>query len=147
MSSRATNKPQRIICGVTRAGMNCTAWNSVLAKALTNRPSDMPSSALPTASAITRRRRAGNLHVEQAERDSRGDECLHGGHERECQSVAHQQVELGERQGHEALQRSRGSLAQHRDRRDHEHRDEREHADQRPTHVLEAGWVLLQRDT
>ncbi len=33
--------------------MNCTAWNSVRANALTNRPSDIPSRAFPTASATT----------------------------------------------------------------------------------------------
>src|SRR5918992_369872 len=33
--------------GSTKAGMNYTAWNSVLANALTNSPSDMPSTALP----------------------------------------------------------------------------------------------------
>ena len=35
------------------AGMNCTAWNSVCANALTNRPSAVPRTAFATASAAT----------------------------------------------------------------------------------------------
>ena len=35
--------------GARTAGMNCTAWNSVCAKALTNRPSAVPSTASTTA--------------------------------------------------------------------------------------------------
>ena len=34
---------------MTKAGMNCTAWNSVSAKALTSRPSAVPSTASTTA--------------------------------------------------------------------------------------------------
>ena len=45
ISSRGTSRPQSRNCGSTNAGMNCTAWNSVAANALTNRPSAMPSSA------------------------------------------------------------------------------------------------------
>ena len=49
-------------------------------------------------------------------------------------AVAEQQVELGERQRHQALERPGRPLAQHRDRRDQEHRDEREEPDhRRPT--------------
>ena len=53
ISSRATNSPQRRICGKTTAGMNCTAWNSVSAKALMSRPSVLPRTAFATASRTT----------------------------------------------------------------------------------------------
>ena len=69
ISSRATKSPQSSSCGKTIAGMNWTAWNSVRAKALTKRPSDIPSSALPTASATTSGGRAGDVEAEQAEGD------------------------------------------------------------------------------
>ena len=59
--------------------MNWTAWNSVRAKALTNRPSDMPSSALATASTTDQRGRAGDLEAERAEGDGARDRRLHGG--------------------------------------------------------------------
>jgi hypothetical protein len=38
-----------MIWGKTTAGMNCTAWDSVLANALRKRPSAMPRTAFPTA--------------------------------------------------------------------------------------------------
>ena len=47
--SRGTNSPHSSSCGTTTTGMNCTAWNSVRAKALQNRPSATPSTALTTA--------------------------------------------------------------------------------------------------
>ena len=53
MSARATKSPQSRSWGKTSAGMNWTAWNSVVANALTNRPSDIPSRALPIASRTT----------------------------------------------------------------------------------------------
>ena len=36
-----------------KAGMNCTAWNSVVARALTDRPRAVPSSASSTATTTT----------------------------------------------------------------------------------------------
>jgi len=53
ISSRATKRPQSKIWGRTIAGMNWTAWNSVSAKALTNRPSVLPSTAFATANTTT----------------------------------------------------------------------------------------------
>ena len=49
MSSRGMNSPPRMICGKTSTGMNCTAWNSVVAKALASRPRAVPSTASTTA--------------------------------------------------------------------------------------------------
>jgi hypothetical protein len=49
--SRGTNSPASSSCGSANAGMNCTAWNSVRAKALANSPSAMPSQA---SSSVTR---------------------------------------------------------------------------------------------
>ncbi len=49
MASRGRKRPHSRICGITRAGMNCTAWNSVRANAETNRPSAQPRTALATA--------------------------------------------------------------------------------------------------
>ncbi len=43
-----------MICGSSTAGMNCTAWNSLVAKALRKSPSPTPSRALQTASVTTR---------------------------------------------------------------------------------------------
>ena len=51
--SRSTNRPQSRSCGSTNAGRNWTGSNSDRANALTNSPSDMPSTALPIASAIS----------------------------------------------------------------------------------------------
>ena len=45
MSSRSANRPHSSSCGRTTAGMNCTAWNSVRANALTKSPRAMPRSA------------------------------------------------------------------------------------------------------
>ena len=43
-----------MICGKSAAGMNWTAWNSLVANALRKSPSATPSRAFPTASATTR---------------------------------------------------------------------------------------------
>ena len=51
--------------------MNCTAWNSVVANALTNRPSEIPSSAFATASATTIQTGPGDVEPEQPERNRR----------------------------------------------------------------------------
>ena len=53
ISSRGTRSPPRRICGITTAGMNWTAWNSVVANALRKRPSAIPRSAFATASRTT----------------------------------------------------------------------------------------------
>jgi hypothetical protein len=38
-----------------KEGMNCTAWNSVRANALTNSPSDIPSTPFAIASSATQK--------------------------------------------------------------------------------------------
>ncbi|GAB3335898.1 hypothetical protein GCM10027452_09310 [Micromonospora halotolerans] len=53
ISPRGTNSPQSSSWGATTTGMNCTAWNSVRAKALQNRPSATASTALIAAIMIT----------------------------------------------------------------------------------------------
>ena len=91
--SRATNSPQRSICGRTTTGMNCTAWNSVRANALQNRPSATPSTALaiairmtsPTLPLVFRSRRV---------RHPAGDRGLDRGGETERDAVREQQVSL-----------------------------------------------------
>ena len=47
------NSPHSRICGITTAGMNCTAWNSVRANAETNRPSAVPRTASATATTVS----------------------------------------------------------------------------------------------
>ena len=47
--SRTTSRPHSRNCGSTKAGMNCTAWNSVRANPLASRPSAVPSTASATA--------------------------------------------------------------------------------------------------
>ncbi len=54
ISSRGTNSPQSSSCGATTTGMNCTAWNSVRAKALQSRPSATASTAFSAAIMMTR---------------------------------------------------------------------------------------------
>src|SRR3954452_16422710 len=48
ISSRGRKSPHSRSCGITTAGMNCTAWNSVRANAETNSPSAVPSTASAT---------------------------------------------------------------------------------------------------
>ncbi len=48
-ASRGTNSPHTSSCGITTSGMNCTAWNSVVANALTKSPSAHPSTPSTTA--------------------------------------------------------------------------------------------------
>ena len=52
--------------------MNWTAWNSLVAKALRNRPSATPSSAFATASATTRPGEPCDGHAKQSEGDGGG---------------------------------------------------------------------------
>ena len=136
--------------GSTTAGMNCTAWNSVDANALTKRPSAIPRIAFPIASTTTTQTGPTLWRSSERERDRRDERRLERGHEREGEAVAHEQVELRERQRHQPLERARRPLAQHRDRGDDEHRDEREQAEQRAADVLEdqlpAGEELVQQD-
>ncbi len=46
-------QPHNSSCGMTITGMNCTAWNSVRANALHNRPRATPRTAFSTAMRIT----------------------------------------------------------------------------------------------
>ena len=117
--------------------MNCTAWNSLVAKALRKRPSPTPSSAFETASATTR---SGDPTVSTPSGPNATSEVTRGlgrREQRESQPVAAEQVELRERQGHQPLERAAGSLAEHRDRRDEEHHDQRKEADERHGDALE----------
>src|SRR3990172_4816840 len=120
ISSRGTMRPQSRICGSTKAGMNCTAWNSVRANALANRPSAMP-----------------RIEPEQSERERRDQRRLGRCDKRERERIADEQVAAGKRGGHQALERPGCPLAEHRDRRDDEHRDEREEAEERDAERLE----------
>ena len=43
------SSPHSRICGTTTSGMNCTAWNSVVANADISRPRAVPSTASTTA--------------------------------------------------------------------------------------------------
>jgi hypothetical protein len=52
-AERGTNRPHSSTCGSTRAGMNCTAWNSVSAKADTSSPSAVPSTAFSTDTTVS----------------------------------------------------------------------------------------------
>ena len=64
--------------------MNCTAWNSVWAKALTNRPSAMPSRAFAIATrTATGQPSPATCQAEQPERDGRGERRLHRRHRAE----------------------------------------------------------------
>lgn len=96
MSPRATKRPEGSSCGITIAGMNWTAWNSVSREGAD----------------------------EQAERHA--ERGIADGEEREGERVAGEGVELGERRRHQPLERPGRALAQHRHRGDNEHRDEGE---------------------
>jgi hypothetical protein len=77
------------------------------------------------------------VHVEQAEADRAGDRTLQRRQHGEGERVAEQQVELGEGQRHQPLERAAGAFTQHRDRGDQEHHDQREEADQRRADAVE----------
>ncbi len=77
MSVAATKRPQSSNCGSTIAGMNCTAWNSVVANALTNRPSAIPSVAFADRERDDRPLRPGDVQTEQPEGEQRDDRRLH----------------------------------------------------------------------
>ena len=53
IAERGTMIPASSNCGTITTGMNCTAWNSVRAKALASKPNPTPSTALMTAIRIT----------------------------------------------------------------------------------------------
>ena len=67
----ATNSPHSRICGITNAGMNCTAWNSVRANALTSRPSAVPSTASATATTTSSQTGPGDVEAEHPDREAR----------------------------------------------------------------------------
>ena len=138
MCSRGTNRPQSSSCGKTIAGMNCTAWNSVRANALTNRPSAIPSRAFATASTTTRQLAPGDVQAEHAEGDRRRSAPPARRRPRaNAIAVAEQQVELRERHRHQPLERARRALAQHRDRGDEEHVMNGKMPEQRAADALE----------
>lgn len=81
--------------------------------------------------------RAGDGEVEQRQRDERDEDGLQRRGEREGGPVPEQDVQLGQRQGHQPLERPAGALSQHRDRRNQEHCDERKQAEERPADPVE----------
>ena len=122
--------------------MNCTAWNSVRANALANRPSVLPSTAFRIARTTISHGEPRDVEPEHDEGDARRRAPPARRRERERAAVAAEQPELRQRQGHQPLERPRRALAQHGDRRDDEHRDEREEPEQRGSDPIEhAGLV------
>src|ERR1035437_682905 len=105
--------PQSSSCGRMNAGMNCTAWNSVDARALSESPSAVPSKASTTATTTT-------SHAESL--DDRG--------EPEGEGIAHDEVRFGQWRGQQALEGSTRPLAKGGDRGHEEHDDEREDPEQ-----------------
>jgi len=106
--------------------MNCTAWNSVVAKALTSRPRDIPSVAFPTASAPMAQR---GPETSRPRRPKASEQT----------TVAWTTATSANatRHRHQPLKRSRCPLPQHCHRRDDEHRDEREQSQEWRTDLLE----------
>ena len=127
--SRATKRPQSRICGSSTAGMNCTAWNSLVANALRNSPSATPSSALDEGESHDENRRADGLDAERAEGDQRRDGCLHGREQLRMRARTPSGGRASRAGETSSAQRPAGTLAQHRDRRDEEHHDQREETD------------------
>ena len=137
--SRGTSRPHSSSCGSTTTGMNCTAWNSVRANALTHRPErrcrerrraprprrrptsarDVQAARRPTAAVLTTewpepRQRARTRGVPRR----RSRPCRSG--------IVMQPVE-----------RAGGALAQRGHRGHQEHRQQRKDAEQRPTDAIE----------
>jgi hypothetical protein len=108
----------------------------VRANTLANSPSAMPSTASPTASATTATFEPCTCRSSRPNASSDTTVACTTGEQCERDRVTEQQIELGERQRHQALERPSDALAQHRDRRDDEHRDEREQA-QHHAHAVE----------
>ena len=117
--------------------MNWTAWNSVVANALTDRPSAVPSRASTTATRT--RNQVGpstsrpSTPTVQAETSSAWTIA----EQPEGEGVADEEVGLAHGHGEQPLQRSAGPLAQGRDARDEEHHDEREDPEQRRADLVE----------
>ena len=85
----ATNSPHSRICGITTAGMNCTAWNSVRANADTNSPSAVPSTASATATTTSIQTGPDTSRPSTPDADSSdGEQRLHRGDQPERQGVA-----------------------------------------------------------
>ena len=125
--------------------MNCTAWNSVCANALTNSPRAIPRSALATASTPTSHAPCGESRPRNANPTTQTTAACTAASSPKAIAVAGEEVELRERQRHQPLERARRALAQHRDRRDEEHDDEREEAAERGADLLE-GLLLAVED-
>src|SRR5262245_43896426 len=134
MNARGTNSPHRSTWGSTTTGMNWTAWNSVRANALLNRPRATPSTALAMAMRMTR---PGATEGEQPERHGRGDGGLDRGRDAEGDPVREQQVQLAHGRGEQPLQGAGGALPQHRDAGDQEHDHEGEDPEHDQTNRVE----------
>ena len=140
--SRGTKSPHSRICGITTAGMNCTAWNSVCAKALTKRPSAVPRTASTTATTSssqtgpwTSRPSRPTLRPTASAAWTRGDRA-------ERHGVADQEVELAHRHREQPLEGAAAALAQRGHAGHQEHHDEREHRQQRRSDLVEDRGVL-----
>jgi hypothetical protein len=71
---------------------------------------------------------------------------LQRGEARERQAVAGEQVELGDRQRHQPLERAAAALPEHGDRGHEEHEDQREQADQRRADAVERLDALVEHE-
>ena len=118
--------------GSRAAGMNCTAWNSVRANALTNSPSAVPSTASTTATTTEQPDRPGDVEAEQpdAERRPRARPARRR-RTPKASGVAAEEVELAHRHREQPLEGAGGALAQRGHAGHQEHHDEREHRQQR----------------
>ena len=123
--------------GARPAGMNWTAWNSVVAKALTNRPSAVPSTASTTATTpssqtgpLTSSPSRPTLTADRQRRLDRGEQA-------EGEGVAEQEVELAQRHREQPLEGAAAALAQGGHAGDEEHHDEREDRQQARPEAVE----------
>ena len=86
--------------------MNCTAWNSVRANALTNSPSAIPRIAFATASSHDEPTLdAADVEPEQPEADDETTTACTAATAAKASAVADEQVELRERHRHQPLER------------------------------------------
>ena len=83
------------------------------------------------------------VQAQREEPDDAHDDRLERGEQTERDPVARQQVDLGDRQRHQSLERAVGALAQHRDRGDQEHDDEGEQAAHRRPDRLEGSGLAF----
>src|SRR5690606_26495899 len=134
--------PPSSTCGATITGMNCTTWNSVVAKALANSPSIVPSSPLTaaTSTSIPSEPSISRPHTHTAHATAPGRRPA--GERPEGGRVAADEVALAERQREQPLEGAAAAFAQGRDARHEEHDDEREHAEHRGPHLGEHGGVV-----